>query len=178
VQITNQVSNLVAWTLSLHEERWRSGSSRYCVALSVQPNPYVMLARVTEVPPIIASSVHIETSVIQDLQARGEWGVVSGQDKPIVTGGLVSDKQPLPHLFQDGCLSPSPIVSLTLGPRGFVLWRAGSQRMISHSCKFPVDLGRAGKGTTSQVPGRCLPPVCHRVMVTSSPKTRSTKRCL
>lgn len=53
----------------LHEELCRSGRIRYRVAYkasSVQESPYVILARVTEVPPIIASSVSstTETSVI------------------------------------------------------------------------------------------------------------------
>lgn len=74
-----------------HGECCRSRRSRYDVVLSVLKHPYVMLSRGTEVPPIVAFSVHIETSVIQDLQAREEWGLVSGQDKPTVTGGLVSD---------------------------------------------------------------------------------------
>jgi hypothetical protein len=101
-----------------------------------------MLARVTEVPPIIASSIHIETSVIQDLQAREEWDLVSGQDKPTVTGGLVSDNDSF-HISSKIEPFSKPYCSIYSGPRGFVPWREGSQLKIPRPRIFPGDLGVA-----------------------------------
>jgi hypothetical protein len=154
----------------LHKGRCRSGRLRYHVALSVEENPYVMLARVTEVPPIIAISVHIETSVIQNLQAREEWGVVSEQDKRYLTTTPSTSLKTV--AFFKALLSHWLWVHVAL---------CCGLRDLNVRCHIHANFQATSawqKDTASQVPGRCLLPVCHRVMAMPSPKTRSTRTCL